>query len=197
MLNKKLQNLFMKRVAVILLLVISGCNLFHTREPQTPTGTATDTQILFEDSVFTNINKGLQQLNPDIYINSFTSQFQFNPVDGFAVQARFVGWGRVQEDAFIRRLVNLLRTPASNRSIGAAGFSSQIDNKQPQGGDFLYQVAYRFSIRYAGAASDSNYQGNATVTVKQMQGSWGIDSWKDNPIPNTTIPTLTTLKNLN
>jgi hypothetical protein len=183
----------------LILLTISGCNLFTPRTPEPPTagGQVGQEPITSEDSVLANIRKSLASLDGRSYMNSFSmANYRFIPTNQYPINdPRFSPWNFNKENQFIFNLINGLRSNESQARSGTITFQYTAQNKQPFNDGWQYQISYRFAVRYVRAAADSVFTGqNVIITVRQTTGTWSIETWDERPSDNTAVSTLSTLK---
>lgn len=172
----------MKKIILIILLFLSGCDLFTTRDPAEPENrsqnynTPTTTDILLS-----NMKQSFTDGYAEYYIECFVNQtylnkkFKFIPTAAYQTNSAFGDWGLNEEKQYFNALKSKLKT---NTSVSLT-FSNQIFS--PQGGDSALVTAdYRLTFSSNASSFPSDYQGYLQFKVfLDQRNEWVIVEWTD------------------
>lgn len=182
----------------VLFLSISGCELFDTREPESPVGLSIPREPLLEpQDALDNIIEAFSDRNASNYMYSFASPSNSDTIFRFVPDITsasydsvvFEDWGYAKEYNFISNLL-------SNYSIHAdstASISFEADNILPGESYPIYQEKYAIIIGSSNPELPREYSGIANITFDRNNNfDWVIIKWEDERIPD--FPSLTDLK---
>lgn len=186
----KVAQVCLRLTLIVIGLGQTACNLFTTREPETPTGSnaglawQTPTQ---PEIVLVNLSNAVASLNAVDYTRSFSPQpttdnltdvqFTFTPTPETAAQAAglFVSWDIFSEKRFFENFRNQIApraAPAFLISVDERTVASQMEQQ--------VFITYRLLAAYRLEGIDSLCEGQSQLVIKQSaQGLWYIESWRD------------------
>jgi hypothetical protein len=163
----------------LLALLLTGCGLFDTREPDNPAGSqASDGLALSPTEVLLQLENAITLHDPSLYMAAISEEFSYAatlsafPEDPFF----FEDWTWSREDVFVRSLLSLSLLPPDS--------SSTLTFEAIEEVSFADSAVYRESYRLDLAPFDSDlptvYQGLADLTLKREEdGGWRVVRWVD------------------
>lgn len=168
---------------LILNLTSGGCDLFHTREPENPSGTSTSWETPFvADQVFLNLKQALVELNQDNYLRCLIEPgdsavtFLFVPNPNTAGWPLTIPWGYEQESQATQTWFGWLSEAGSvaNLTLMQQAEVAYLDD------------SVRITQDYTLIAPTNNTALPDTVSgrsdfllVKNSSGYWVIQRWED------------------
>lgn len=181
---------------IILLLV--GCDLFTTRNPQEPDDSSMDFQPASTHYIlFSNFNNSFIKLNVEYYSDCFAEDFQnnknnftFTPdADALArYGVLYSNWNRESEIQFLQGL----RTSIPTGSLPILIWKSKKYDIITSDSAVLVG---EYSILIKQKDNDYNYTGiSRFVFSRNTNGLWYINNWVDFKNPSDSLPTWSMLK---
>jgi hypothetical protein len=179
----------MRRCAPIILALalLSGCDLFDTREPEQPDGGAgTWLQPDTPDRVVRNIQNAVAEMNVQNYLRSLGPGFVFEP----AVSARarepslWSGWAISEEETYFGRLA-----ASSNFLSGHSLQLLDITENVVSDERFVLDANYILTVQHSRSADPENvptdFQGHLVWAIQRSsEGLWYLQSWTDQESAN-------------
>ncbi|MCS6988902.1 MAG: hypothetical protein NZM06_05225 [Chloroherpetonaceae bacterium] len=171
-------------------LVLSSCDLFSPREPESPTSgggrflwqTPTQPEILF-----VNLSNAFASLNPIDYTRSFSPapttdnlsgvNFVFTPAPETAAQAAalFASWDIFSERRFFENFRNQVAPRTTPRFVVTVTERLIVSQRQQQ-----LAIVYRLDAAYSNPNLQPVCEGQSQLVIKQSeQGFWYVESWRD------------------
>lgn len=170
----------MMRVALLtFLLMLTGCELFQTRDPEDPDGARGSWEVpISPEDVLTNMSLAMFERNAANYMRSFPQdsfEFMADP-SVLQVQPNMADWDRNDEQAHINSLFGEGILPRD--SIAFVVFSAV---EQTLLGDTAHVTAhYELTAQVAIAGAPGPMAGEAQFSMKiGDQGYWEIRRWSD------------------
>ncbi len=169
-------------MAAIMLMTVSGCSLFQTRDPEPPdAGRGTYLQPDTPDRVVENIRFAISERNTRNYRRSLADELAFQPTA--TAESRdpiWGGWNAGAEESYFAGLVS---------SVAAeAGMSLELNDETLTAIDasrFVFDATYVLTANHNRPETPRNFQGRlAWELVQQQDGLWSLTSWTDREIGN-------------
>lgn len=170
--------LFLSALAVLL----AGCSLFSTRDPETPLeNSGSYIQPDTPEQVIENLQNAVSELNTFNYRRSLADNFVFRPTaSALARESIFVSWSRAQEEQYFTAL-----TAAAALNTG---HNLQLNDQTLTllGADeFVFDATYVLTINHRRAEVPTQVQGRMQWVIKQgMDGLWALLDWTDQELGN-------------
>ena len=176
--------------------MIWGCNLFSTRNPESPlVNNSNFIPPTTPDLVLNNLQSSIKQKNVDNYISCFSDtnvnsklQFIFTPSNDANEQFPniFSSWNLSSERLYFNHLI-------SNMDIGISPVLelSLISGYFPLGPDSVsFTCNYYLFAQHNRSLTPEKYSGKIQFTFikNSSTGWWSIRQWIDQAIINDTIP---------
>jgi hypothetical protein len=173
---------------IVLSFIIGGCDIFNTRNAETPTQPKSDfIPAATEDLLIQNLISSFRDKDVTNYLlclsdTSFTNKkFFFSPSNEAAsTYPTLMDWNRSSEDQYFR---NMSVKVSSNSQIDLILNESSRNNF---GNDStFYTASYELKLPYANASSEVTWQiYEGTLTFKMVRDKirsvWSIYYWQDN-----------------
>lgn len=175
----------MKPRASILLwlaLLVGGCSLFSTREPEPPiTSSGTFSQPDTPEQVIENIENAIRELNTLNYRRSLSESLDFQPTaSALARESVFANWGRAQEDQYFSALVSAAE---SNTGHNLALNDRSLTLLSPT--RFVLDATYVLSMNHRRTEAPTEVQGRLQwILDQQPDGLWSLQTWVDQELGN-------------
>ena len=168
------------RKALILLVLLSGCDLFSTRSPQAPVeDSGTYVQPDTPNLVIDNIRNAVAELNAQNYRRSFAADFVFEPTA--AAEARdpsiWMGWGVQDEESYFSGLVEAARLSTGNEL--------RLSDVETTAGEteFTVNATYLLTVNHRRPDLPQTLQGRLVWTIRQGEdGLWYLAEWTDRQV---------------
>ncbi len=183
----------------IILVVITSCGLFDTREPEEPTGTSSIwTPPANPSDVLQNLVLAFSLRDEYLYMKSFAqpgyadSAFIFQPDYSSPSydSSLFDDWDYYDEQAFIITLFSPDFIPLDS----VCSLEFEAESTTP-GESPLYREKYFLTIRHTNSNLPKEYSGRADVRFERNHsGDWVIIRWNDESYGDA--PNLTELNSL-
>lgn len=168
----------MKKIIFIILLFLSGCDLFTTRDPAEPENrsqnynTASTTDILLS-----NMKQSFTDGYAEYYLECFVDRTYLNKNFKFIPSAalyQISDWGLNGEKQYF----NALKAKLKSNTRVALTFSNQVFS--PQGGDSALVTAdYRITFSSTDNTIPTDYQGYLQFKIFMQNNGWVIVEWTD------------------
>ena len=162
---------------VVLGLVLSGCSLFSTREPEDPlTESGTFIQPDTPEQVVENLQAAISELNTLNYRRSIAELFIFRPTaSALARESLFSSWSKSQEEQYFSAM-------AAAASLNS-GHSLQLNDQSFTligSGEFLLDATYVLTINHRRSEVPVQVQGRLRWLITQTSdGLWSLSDWTD------------------
>ena len=158
--------------------VLTGCDVFSTREPVPPLEDAgTFGQPDTPDQVIVNIENAISELNAQNYRRSFADGFEFGPTASAAATdpSIWTGWGAQDEESYFRAMVQAARLTSGNELRFNETTLSAVTPER-----FSFDAGYVLTINHRRPDLDATLQGRLVWTLEQDEdGLWRITEWID------------------
>lgn len=171
-----------KIIALIMLVSLSSCDLFSTRDPELPT-TSSNSQIpaTTPDILFNNFKTSIEAKVLDNYLACFAdpsfSSKKYIFVASAAATVQFPvlsNWGIESERQYFNNLKSISLT--GNSII--LNLTNQVNT--PLGDSSIYQLDYSLSITTKDQSITGDYKGTAQFKIYlDKRNQWVIGSWED------------------
>ena len=175
--------------ATIILLTITGCNIFDTRDPELPTSsTSTFEPPVTPETVLRNLRASISESNPDNYLRCFvdTTQHPYVFIPSGDLLPNFPQWTLVEENRYFRSM--------GSRLDGAAALSDSVQNANFFS-DSTFTIRYSLYFPHSDLQAPRFVQGTMLIhMVTDPQGRWAIDRWEDIRSPGSADSTWSYLK---
>lgn len=174
----------MRKLVLIFLLVLPGCDIFDTREAEQPNQPRSNfINAVKPEDVITNLINSLQDLNDKNYLACFTDtsfsdyQFRFAPssaaISQFPVMAE--GWGKNEEQQYILNLKNRI---TGEKQITLNFASPQYGS--PQGDSLIFTSSYTLSVPHNDPDIPTVFGGDLSFSMaRDSRKIWSIYFWRD------------------
>ncbi len=172
-----------KIILLITALFISSCDLFMTRDAESPDKPRTDFQTAFTPEILdSNLVTSFKYKDLEIYLSclsdpSFTNKvFSFSPSSEALSQFPALGdnWSRTNESQYFRNLIVKVSGDLPI-TLSLSNTSSSI-----HGDSITYVASYSLSVPFTDVTIPSNYQGDLIFgLIKDSRSVWSIYSWQD------------------
>lgn len=174
----------MKYALTILILLLTACNLFETRNPEEPdTGNNNLVPATSPSLLVDNFQTAVGGNNADDYLSCFSDDkdmmFEFTPSsDAFAAYpALFDSWDYSSESRYI---TSLLANLQSNSKVNISLTNSSLDYVSPD--STIYIADYSLSVAEIAVQTSNTYKGKLQLTLApNNSGIWKIIRWIDSP----------------
>lgn len=170
-------------IALSLLMVMGGCDVFDTREPDQPDGgSGTWLQPDTPDRVVRNIQNAVSEMNAQNYLRSLGPTFEFEPT--VSARARepslWSGWALPEEETYFGRLAassNFL----SGHSLQLLDITENIVDDER----FVVDANYILTVQHSRSAEDvpTEFQGHLVWSIQRSsEGLWYLQAWTDQEV---------------
>jgi hypothetical protein len=165
-------------VFVISLLLVAGCGIFETRDPDDPDGSTTSGDIaLSADEVFEYIQNAFTHRDHDLYLGVFHESFISVATGSFADE--FGEWTFNQENNFIYSLFSPSVLPADSLLLIDFPNLTIQSNPNPDTA-FVQDQLYQVEVHSTDGTLSNEYSGSMDVTLyRDLDGGWRITKWVD------------------
>lgn len=184
----------MKWYLILLLFVITSCNLFETRSPEEPEQSpVVFFQATTPEQLIQNFLNSIKYKRTQNYADCFDKNFTFSPAqDAFAIyQSIFAQWNYKNELRYFQAFVssvnreNLISVKLENKKLNFSSSDSLV-----------YIADYNLSYQPAQSVDLEQYSGKIQLTLIQgNDGIYKILRWADfQSKKDTLLPTWSILK---
>lgn len=164
---------------ILLLLVITACDLLTTRTPEEPVKPgsgnipATSPQILFQNFKLSFEDKIIENYLSCFVDSSFLKKkFLFIPATGSITQYPVLNSWRLNSE---RQYLNNLKSQGANISLS---FTNTVNT--PLGDSAIYSLDYQINISSNNITFAGNYSGSAIFKIfLDSRNQWVIVDWQD------------------
>ncbi|KAF0153638.1 MAG: hypothetical protein FD143_170 [Ignavibacteria bacterium] len=173
----------MKYIASVILLVsLSSCGLFSTREPELPTVTS-NSQIpaTTPDILFINFKSSIEAKVLDNYLACFadpsfiSKKFTFTASAAATVQFPVLSYWGIEAE---RQYFNNLKTISLTGNSITLSLTNKVNT--PLGDSSIYQVDYALNVITKDQSITGDYKGTAQFKIYlDKRNQWVIGSWED------------------
>ncbi len=165
---------------VVMLTLASGCDFFSTREPDNPVGDRIGTEIaVSSDEVLDRMVQAFALRDPDLYMSIIDSGFVYSAsLSAYPENpAIFEDWGYLEEDRFVRTLLNVEYLPTE----AEVTYVFDIASEDVLSGDLmLLQGTYSLFLALTREDLPNQYEGLINLQiVRGTDGGWRVLSWED------------------
>lgn len=168
-----------------LALVLAGCGLFSTREPQNPINAGSAFEPPTSPTVvLRNMEAALEAANANDYRKCFSDTSKGLPSFVFipstqgtaAAPTKFANWGIVQEEEYIRNIFSELQ----QGGIATVTFMPSEITEVPIGDSVQFNASYRATFPHTRVGAEREAEGILHFTLRlSRQNEWYITSWQD------------------
>jgi hypothetical protein len=186
----------MKYFAIIFFLFFGGCDLFQTRDAQTPDQARSNYQTaVTPDLLIQNLINSMKDVNLQNYLNCFSEvsfsgkSFLFYPSsEAASLYPSFASpWDIKSESAYFTALIS--RIPLGSQVT----LSISNSNSSQLGDSIIYSASYTLNVPFTDPSIPSLYQGDLKFSmVKDSRLVWSIYLWQD--IKSPQFPSWSDLK---
>lgn len=160
---------------VLSIIIVAGCDLFQTREPESPTqGTSSRETPTTHDIVLSNLRNAIAEKNVENYMSCFTDPalrpFIYEPSPD--QQANFTQWGLESERRSFQNMTSSLN--------GRSSFTDSIYNSNISSSFVTYFMTYTLFVPHQDPNAPRLVRG--TMELYFIQDSlhlWSIYRWVD------------------
>jgi len=172
----------MKKTFIILLIILTGCDLFTNREPEKPdTARSNYLPATTHDILFSNLKNSLQEKVLENYMSSFIDPsfidlpFIFIPSSEAVVKfPALVEWNLSAERQYFNNLIN--STQQSTPII----LDLQNEIKNATGDSAVFQYDYTLTLSSINENIPTIYKGNVKFYIfLDSRNQWAIGRWED------------------
>ena len=172
----------MKKTFIILLIILTGCDLFTNREPEKPdTARSNYLPATTHDILFSNLKNSLQEKVLENYMSSLIDPsfidlpFIFIPSSEAVVKfPALVEWNLSAERQYFNNLIN--STQQSTPII----LDLQNEIKNATGDSAVYQYDYTLTLSSINENIPTIYKGNVKFYIfLDSRNQWAIGRWED------------------
>ncbi len=164
---------------MLLLVVVSGCGLFETRDPESPTGSqASDNLALSPTEALIQLESAITLHDPNLYLTAISETFEFaaTPSAFSEDPAYFDDWTYTREDVFIRSLLSSTLLPPDSTATLTFTPIEEVSFADSA----VFRESYTLEIAPANETLPRLYAGVADLTLKREQdGGWRVVRWFD------------------
>lgn len=181
---------FVLLLAACSAILLPGCSLFSTREPEPPiTSSGTFSQPDTPEQVIENIENAVRELNTLNYRRSLSENLDFQPTaSAEAREPIFASWERAQEEQYFSALVS---AAAMNTGHSLTLNDRSLTLVSPT--EFVLDATYVLSVNHRRTEAPTEVQGRLQWSlVQQPDGLWSLETWIDQELG--PVPTWSDLK---
>lgn len=166
---------------VVCVHLLTGCDLFSTREPAPPLEEAgTYVQPDTPDQVIENLQFAVSELNAQNYRRSFSDALEFQPTASAEASdpSIWTGWSVQDEDSYFRAAAQAARLTTGNEvRLTEANLSAVTPER------FTFDAGYVLTINHRRPDLATSLQGRLVWTLEQGEdGLWRITQWIDREV---------------
>lgn len=162
------------------LIVLASCDVFGTRDPESPVGEAgTWLQPVAPDLVIDNLRAAVAELNTVNYRRSLDQEFEFIPTA--VAYARnpdqWVNWTQSQENGYF--------VTVAEAAKGSSGNLLRLEDSSTELSDteYVLEAHYLLYIRHGSQQVADTLQGRLIWQInKKEDGLWRLTRWSDQSI---------------
>jgi len=171
-----------KFLVIILLILVTSCDVFETREPENPnTGRTEFVTPTTPEILFNNLKSSLREKIVENYmqclIDPALTESEFNFISNASSLQNYPAlsnWERSSEQQYF----NNLKTSVNDESAVILELFNEFQNIQ--GNSATFQYDYRIIISPIDNAIPSEYRGTAIFTIiLDSRNYWVIQNWED------------------
>ncbi len=165
-------------MTILLVLLVAGCGIFETREPDEPDGSSNGGDIALSTSeVFEYMQNAFNSRDQELYLGVVHENFISVTTGSFADE--FGEWTFNQENNFIYSLFSPAILPTD--SILSLDFPDLTIPTNPDPDTaFVYDQLYLLEIHSTDSTLANRYSGRMDITLfRDLDGGWRITRWVD------------------
>ena len=174
----------MKYAALIcFMLLTSGCDLFRTRDPQTPTQSRSNFQPpVTHDIPIQNLRNSMLDQNLQNYLDCFvdslyaSKSYIFTPSSVAAsLYPVFNNWDKSSESQYFTNLKSALFSGLQ------MVINLTVTDSSKQGESWIYSASYSLDFPFMDATLPSHYEGQLkfNIILEESRNIWCIYQWQD------------------
>ncbi len=180
----------MKVLLLLLVITMTGCDLFSTRTPENPSESKTFFLPPTEPAILVqNFESAVKNKNLENYLKCFTSNtddvtsYRFFPSQSATTSfgSLFILWGTEQE----RRFFNSLSALITKETLPILFWTDRkaiIENPDSA----VFESDYTLNINFSDSNIPSDYNGKIRlVMISDNNGLWSISKWYDYNLGST------------
>ncbi len=162
---------------VLGLLLLMGCDLFSTRDPEPPTGPNTSDIATFHEEAPELMIAAIELRDPNQYMMLIDTSLSYVPPAGMENAAFFDAWDYEKENIFVQRLLSPDVLPPDS----AATLSFQNPEvTEPTADSVIYVQGYQLEYHSVMTEIPTLYQGVVQWSlVRGDDGGWRVALWQD------------------
>lgn len=180
----------MTRLLTVFCLILSGCSLFSTREPEAPLAdSGTYSQPDTPEQVISNVENAVSELNTLNYRRSLGEDLVFQATaTALARESVLLNWGRDQEEQYFSALVS-----AAEMNQGHSLSLNDRSLTLVSTSRFVLDATYVLAVNHRRTEAPTEVQGRLQWVLDQgADGLWSITTWTDQELGN--VPSWSDLK---
>lgn len=174
----------MKTWIILILFFFAGCDLFNTRDAETPNQPRSNFIPPIEpEDVISNLTNSLKDMSVENYLacfadTSYSNQdFRFTPsstaLSQFPVMGQ--GWGKKEEQQYF---INLKNKITDDKQITLNLSETQLSS--PQGDSVAFTATYSLSVPHNDPDIPLVYEGKLNFSlIRDSRSLWSIYFWRD------------------
>ncbi|MHB1688798.1 MAG: hypothetical protein ACYCVH_15700 [Ignavibacteriaceae bacterium] len=184
-------------IFLILLIFVSGCDLFTTRTAEPPNQPRSNyQQAVTPDILIQNLINSLADKNVQNYLSCFSDSAYTQKVFTFSASSSALSqfpalaenWGKKNEEQYFN---NMILKVADNIQISLTLSNSSIS---PQGDSLFYTASYFLNVPTSDPNLPQSYQGDLKFSmIRDSRSLWTIYYWQDYS-NNSSLPSWSELK---
>ncbi len=181
-----------KKWMLVMAVVLEGCDLFATRQPELPTSSGSNYEPPTSPSiVLRNLESAVAFGNAIDYRKSFSDsskglpRFRFVPSSQglSAAPLTFEGWDIDQEEKYIRNIF----AEIPEGSVPSLEFNPSEVTDVPIGDSVQFSATYMLKVPHQRAGAEREAEGQLQFTFRRSpQNEWYISTWRDIAVVNKT-----------
>jgi len=181
---------------IIILLTVSGCDLFTTRTAEPPNQPRSNyQQAVTPDLLIQNLINSLADKDVVNYLMCFSDTsysqkvFTFSPSSSSLSQFPALGdnWGVKNEEQYFNNMIS--KVPANSQIV----LTISNPTMSPQGDSVFYSASYFLNVPATDPNLPQNYQGDLKFNmIRDSRSIWTIYYWQDSK--SGSLPSWSELK---
>lgn len=184
-------------ISILLVIVLSSCDLLTTREPEDPVTRRSQRQLATTpELLFQNLTNSLKEKFVDDYISCFVDtvllkrKFLFIPASEVVSQYPILSdWGLSNERDYF---INMISHTVENSPVTLLLTQTGVNNF---GDSAFYQFNYSIVLTTTNEGVGNNFKGNLKFKINlDNSNQWVITEWED--IKDSEAPSWSELKGI-
>lgn len=180
----------MRRLALLLLVLLAGCDLFAPRTPEAPVvGGGSFVQPDTPEQVVANLQAAVAELDVQAYRRSLADDFAFVPAPLAARQFLvWSGWDRAAEERYFSTLAAAARLAGGHQLVLSESAFTVLDERR-----YTYDARYDLTVLHSRPGVPTTLQGRLFWEITQgADGLWRLQRWTDQEVGE--LPSWSLLK---